>query len=129
MSPEVFKYEPYSFKSDIWALGCILFELCTLNHPFKGDSLNELARSIINGRHAPLPRRLTRNMRILIKDMLSIDPKKRPDIYQILNRPWVRERTVNYMIQTLNLDCNPATFESKLETVEDRRDYQMSLKE
>ncbi len=34
MSPELFKYKPYSYKSDIWALGCILYEMCNLRHAF-----------------------------------------------------------------------------------------------
>lgn len=34
MSPELFKYKPYSYKSDIWALGCIMYEICNLRHAF-----------------------------------------------------------------------------------------------
>lgn len=30
MSPEVCENKPYTFKSDVWALGCVLYELCTL---------------------------------------------------------------------------------------------------
>lgn len=34
LSPELCEEKPYNNKSDIWSLGCILYELCTLNHPF-----------------------------------------------------------------------------------------------
>ena len=34
MSPELFKNSPYSYKSDIWALGCVLYEMCNLRHAF-----------------------------------------------------------------------------------------------
>lgn len=34
MSPEIFKNHPYNDKSDVWALGCLLYELLTLKHAF-----------------------------------------------------------------------------------------------
>jgi NIMA (never in mitosis gene a)-related kinase 1/4/5 len=39
MSPEVCQSKPYSYKSDIWALGCCLYELCTLKHAFDAKNL------------------------------------------------------------------------------------------
>lgn len=50
MSPEIFKNKPYNHKSDIWALGCVLYEMTTLNHAFDANSLNGLACKIIKGR-------------------------------------------------------------------------------
>ncbi len=46
MSPEVCRSEPYSWKSDTWALGCVLYELCSFRHPFKSSSLNGLLMKI-----------------------------------------------------------------------------------
>ena len=40
MSPEMFKNKPYNHKSDVWALGCVLYELLTLRHAFDANSLN-----------------------------------------------------------------------------------------
>ena len=37
MSPEVLKHDGYNVKSDIWSLGCVLYELCTLEHAFQGQ--------------------------------------------------------------------------------------------
>jgi len=39
MSPEVCENKPYTFKSDVWALGCVLYELCTLKHAFDANNL------------------------------------------------------------------------------------------
>ena len=45
-SPEIWRGELYSFKSDIWSLGCVLYEMCTLSPPFKAKSLQVLNRKI-----------------------------------------------------------------------------------
>lgn len=55
LSPEIIERRPYSFKSDIWSLGVILYELCALKPPFDGDSLHFLCMRIVRGVYAPLP--------------------------------------------------------------------------
>ena len=54
MSPEVCKSEPYSAKSDVWALGCILYELCTLKKAFEADNLLGLVYKIVMDPVKPL---------------------------------------------------------------------------
>ena len=49
LSQEIYKDIPYNYKSDVWALGCILYELCTFNFPFAGKSQASLILNIING--------------------------------------------------------------------------------
>lgn len=46
MSPEMCMNSGYTSKSDIWSLGCVLFEMCTLDYPFKGKNLMELLQII-----------------------------------------------------------------------------------
>ena len=48
MSPEVVKNEPYNSKSDIWSVGCVLYELATFQRPFVGDTLISIFNSIVN---------------------------------------------------------------------------------
>ena len=48
MAPEIIKGEKYNNKIDIWALGCIIYELCTLNICFDAPSIFQLCNKIIN---------------------------------------------------------------------------------
>jgi len=41
-SPEVWRDQPYDNKSDIWSLGCVLYEIITLNPPFTAPNLDKL---------------------------------------------------------------------------------------
>eukprot|EP00967_Tisochrysis_lutea_P014469 scaffold16241_cov20-Tisochrysis_lutea.AAC.1 len=45
LSPELCEDRPYNRKSDVWALGCVLYELCTLKRAFDGQSLPALCQS------------------------------------------------------------------------------------
>jgi NIMA (never in mitosis gene a)-related kinase len=48
-SPEVWRDEPYDFKSDIWSLGCVLYEMCTHRPPFQGKDLESLYNNVQKG--------------------------------------------------------------------------------
>jgi NIMA (never in mitosis gene a)-related kinase 1/4/5 len=55
MSPEVCQNKPYSYQSDIWALGCILYELCCLKHAFHSENLLGLVYKIVSDEPEPIP--------------------------------------------------------------------------
>jgi NIMA (never in mitosis gene a)-related kinase len=55
MSPEVCENKPYTYKSDAWSLGCVLYELCTLEHAFSADNLLGLVYKIVQDKQAPIP--------------------------------------------------------------------------
>ena len=54
MSPEVCQNKPYSYQSDIWALGCILYELCELRYAFESSNLLSLAVQIVKEKPPPI---------------------------------------------------------------------------
>jgi len=49
-SPEVWSDKPYDYKSDLWSVGCIMYELCALRPPFRAQSLDQLCRNVIKGK-------------------------------------------------------------------------------
>ena len=51
LSPEIIDNKPYNFKSDIWSLGVLLYEMCALKPPFNGQSLHALALQIVMGKY------------------------------------------------------------------------------
>eukprot|EP00602_Paraphysomonas_sp_CaronLab_P008770 CAMPEP_0185029364 /NCGR_PEP_ID=MMETSP1103-20130426/15636_1 /TAXON_ID=36769 /ORGANISM="Paraphysomonas bandaiensis, Strain Caron Lab Isolate" /LENGTH=798 /DNA_ID=CAMNT_0027564075 /DNA_START=684 /DNA_END=3080 /DNA_ORIENTATION=+ len=96
MSPEIFKNKPYSYKSDVWALGCVLYEMTTLNHAFDANSLNGLAQKIIKGRYPAIHHKYSRYLRELIGHMLLPEPKQRPDLDQILRKPFIKKHILQF---------------------------------
>lgn len=45
--PEIIENQPYNEKADIWALGCIAYELVTLKSPFLSNNALQLAKKIV----------------------------------------------------------------------------------
>lgn len=70
LSPEIIRSEGYSFKSDIWSLGVLLYEIAALQPPFNAASLHQLAQKIIQGKYNPLPSNFTNATTQLIASML-----------------------------------------------------------
>ncbi|KAF8624335.1 hypothetical protein AX17_007163 [Amanita inopinata Kibby_2008] len=85
MSPELMQEKAYDSKSDIWSLGCLIYELCALKPPFhEAKTHAELSICIRNGRIPPLPRGYSQSLSNVIKSMLSLNPAMRPSAAQLL---------------------------------------------
>ncbi|KAI8166577.1 G2-specific protein kinase nim-1 [Colletotrichum sp. SAR 10_70] len=90
MSPEICAAEKYTLKSDIWSLGCIIYELCAREPPFNAKSHFQLVQKIKEGKVSPLPSCYSSELMGCIKDCLRVNPDHRPDTAQLLNLPVVR---------------------------------------
>lgn len=85
MSPELMQEKSYDTKSDIWSLGCLIYELCALKPPFhEAKTHSELSIFIRNGRIPPLPRGYSQALHQVIKSMLNVNPAMRPSAQQLL---------------------------------------------
>jgi NIMA (never in mitosis gene a)-related kinase len=69
-SPEVWKDMPYDSKSDIWSMGCLLYELCALVPPFRADDMQGLYKKVIKGKYPRIPDHFSQEMATVIKFML-----------------------------------------------------------
>jgi NIMA (never in mitosis gene a)-related kinase len=61
-SPEVWKDKPYDNRSDIWSLGCVLYEMLTLNPPFRAPNMNGLYHKVLRGLYEPIPSMYSKDM-------------------------------------------------------------------
>ena len=77
-SPEVWRDQPYDSKSDIWSLGCVLYEMCALVPPFRADDMQGLYKKVIKGKFPRIPDHFSQEMATVIKFMLQISPSYRP---------------------------------------------------
>lgn len=89
MSPEVLQGKGYDWKSDVWSLGCIAYELCMLRSPFRQDdkenlSLYDLFQRITKGQFPPLSDRYSAELKAVVTGMLKLDPDQRFDISQVV---------------------------------------------
>ncbi|XP_053387860.1 uncharacterized protein LOC123541853 [Mercenaria mercenaria] len=84
ISPEMCEGKPYNDKSDIWALGCILYEMACLQKTFEGTNLPALVNKIMKGQFAPVKGNYSQEFKDLIMLMLSQDPEIRPSAHDLL---------------------------------------------
>lgn len=90
MSPEVCENKPYAFKSDVWSLGCVLYELCMLKHAFSADNLLGLVYKIVSDKYEPIPGMYSSALNVLIQRMLEKDATKRPCVRDLLGDAYVQ---------------------------------------
>jgi len=76
-SPEIWNDKPYNQKSDMWSLGCVLYEMCALKPPFMADNLRELSKKIIAGVYSKIPSIYSPEMNRVIRGLLQTNPNLR----------------------------------------------------
>lgn len=92
LAPEIWKNETYSYKCDIFSLGCVLYEMAALRVPFEAGSLPDLCRKITQGLINKIPSQYSDDLYQVIKLCLRTDPKQRPTVEELLNNPMVMSR-------------------------------------
>ena len=97
LSPEIINSQPYDFKSDIWSLGVLLYEMCALKMPFDASNLPQLYIKIINCNYQPLSNNYSEELKKLVKAMLNETSLKRPNIGEVLNYPIIKSRIRKFL--------------------------------
>ena len=84
VSPEMCQNKPYNEKSDIWALGCILYELITFDHPFTASNQAALFIKILKGNMNPFPPDTPEDLKLMVEYILQKDCNQRPSMEDII---------------------------------------------
>lgn len=87
LSPEMCQKQPYATPSDVWALGCVLFEMCALHVPFEASNLEQLVNKIVRCSPPQVPSTYSKELGAICGELLSRKACDRPPVEKVLQRP------------------------------------------
>ncbi|CAE7745572.1 Nek1, partial [Symbiodinium pilosum] len=90
LSPEICEERPYNELSDVWAFGCVVYEMCTLKHPFEAKNQAALLIKILRGQFAPINASYSQELRDLIDGCLQREPTRRTRLTDMFARAAVQ---------------------------------------
>ena len=93
-SPEVWMNKPYSFKSDLWSIGCVIYEMCELRTPFKGKDMDELFINICLNKVERINEKYSDELWLIIKRLLEVNVEKRFDCEQFLQCDIIKKKII-----------------------------------
>ncbi|XP_055066907.2 serine/threonine-protein kinase Nek11 isoform X1 [Misgurnus anguillicaudatus] len=105
MSPEALSHKGYNSKSDIWSLGCILYEMCCLAHAFEAQNFLAVVLKIVEGPTPSLPETYSEQLNSLMQSMLEKDPSRRISAANALKSGFIEEslKTMKHKFSSLTL--------------------------
>jgi len=86
LSPEICQKQPYATPSDVWALGCVVFELCALKVPFEAQDLPQLVDKIVRSPVPRIPTMYSRELGDIVCELLSRQASQRPSAEKVLQK-------------------------------------------
>uniref|UniRef100_H2YS06 Serine/threonine-protein kinase Nek2 n=2 Tax=Ciona savignyi TaxID=51511 RepID=H2YS06_CIOSA len=124
MSPEQMNKVQYNDKSDIWSLGCLIYELCALVPPFTAPNQKLLAVKIKEGQFRRIPSKYSNDLQECIASMLNLTSTLRPSLEDIMGSLMLRKYVKEYSEQSLSIESQspvpPQAIGMKAREVEDR---------
>ena len=90
LSPEIFQHKPYSMKSDIWSIGCILYEMAAFKVPFDAVDVQSLGLKVTRGSNPSFPPKYSKDLRDIFLDTLQRDHRTRPSADELLTRAYIK---------------------------------------
>ena len=103
-SPEVWQDKPYNSSSDIWSLGCVIYEMTALSPPFTASDMRGLYNKVVAGQYPNIPSRYSSDLSNTIRSMLQVNPKLRPTCDQILELPTVKRHQTSSSLAVIDAD-------------------------
>jgi NIMA (never in mitosis gene a)-related kinase 2 len=122
MSPEICAAEKYTLQSDIWSVGCIMYELCTHEPPFNANSHLQLIQKIRKGDFKAIPSIYSKDLANVISSCLKVNPLQRPETASLLTVPyiWLARREQEMVTIGQTLKSREELAEMKLKQAEER---------
>jgi len=97
LSPELCEGKPYNAKNDIWALGAVLYKICSLRHAFPAKTMKSLISAVINKPTPKLSRGYSSKLQRIVDALLQKDPENRPTINELLRYSVIRKRIPKFL--------------------------------
>ena len=113
-SPEVWRDEPYSYKSDLWSIGCVIYEMCALEPPFNGKDLDELFENVCKGKLKRINIRYSEDLWNMILMLLQNDVEKRVNCDEFLESELVK-RKINELKNNQDINYEAYLLEKNIE--------------
>ena len=110
-SPEVWEEQPYDSKSDVWSLGCVIYEMATLRPPFQAQSMEELYKKVMRGIYPKISSRYSEDLSDVLKLMIQVEVGARPSCEELLKMPMIYKR-IEFFNENKDLDINNEQMDS-----------------
>lgn len=94
-SPEVWRDMPYDAKSDMWSIGCVLYEMVALRPPFRAEDMEGLYRKVLRGQYPRIPPHYSHDLSEVIGVLLQVNPRHRPSVDQLIQMPVMQRHTMD----------------------------------
>ena len=91
-SPEVWEEKAYDSKSDVWSLGCVIYEMITLRPPFQAKSMEELYKKVMRGIYPKISSKFSEDLSDALKLMIQVEAGARPSCEELLKMPMITQR-------------------------------------
>ena len=88
----MWREQPYDLKSDIWSLGCVLYEMIALKPPFRAQSMKDLYKKVLRGHFPKIPGAYSTELARTVTRMIQVQPKSRPTSEELLESHTVLEK-------------------------------------
>ena len=119
MSPEICYGNKYTLKCDMWAIGCVLYELILLRQAFYAESVPALVIRIVEGRYEAFEANVREEYELLVactEQLLSLAPEDRPDTSALLADSKVIKRVKLWEAVSGDIFAQEAQVESSFAT-------------
>ena len=116
-SPEVWRNQQYNNKSDVWSLGCIIYEMTKLIPPFQAKNMEDLYKKIVRGFYPQIPNRYSDDLKEIIQIMIQTEVGARPSCDELLKMPIITKKIDNINKNLIDINTNNNVNNKLLSTI------------